>query len=70
MYIGNWIFKHIMYKELCLKELSIYLLVGGSLEGQGVLRFGRWCLSAFSGVFGRKEILGVSKIRRILWKIF
>jgi hypothetical protein len=34
--------------------LSIYLLVGGSLEGQGVLRFGRWCLSAFSGVFGRK----------------
>jgi hypothetical protein len=24
---------------LCLKELSIYLLVGGSLEGQGVLLF-------------------------------
>jgi hypothetical protein len=40
---------------LCLKELSIYLLVGGSLEGQGVLRFGRWCLSAFSGVFERKK---------------
>jgi hypothetical protein len=39
---------------LCLKELSIYLLVGGSLEDQEVLRFGRWCLSAFSGVLGNK----------------
>jgi len=38
-----------------------YLLVGGRVEGQGVLRFERWCQFAFFGVFGRREILGVSK---------
>jgi hypothetical protein len=46
------------------------MLVGGSLESQGVLWFGRWCQSAFFGVFGRKEILGVLKIWRILWRRF
>jgi hypothetical protein len=37
---------------------------------RGVLRFGSWCQSAFFGVFGRKNILGVSKILRIPWRIF
>jgi len=55
--------------ELCLEELSIYLPVGGRLEGQGVLRFGRWCQFAFFGVFGRRKILGVSKTWRIPWRI-
>jgi hypothetical protein len=49
-------------RGLCLEELSTYLPVGGSLEGRGVLRFGRWCQSVFCGVFGRKEIVGVSRI--------
>jgi hypothetical protein len=39
---------------LCLEKLSICLLVGGNLEGRGVLRFGRWCRSAFFCVW--KEI--------------
>jgi hypothetical protein len=52
------------------KELLTYLPVGGSLEGQGVLRFGRWCQFAFFGVFGRKEILGVFKMWRVPWRIF
>jgi len=34
-----------------------------------VLQFGRWCLFAFFGVFGRREILGVLKTWRILWRI-
>jgi hypothetical protein len=63
-------FYSVWYVLGCLKEFSIYLLVGGSLVGQGGLRFGRWCLSAFFGEFGKKEIVGVSKIRRILWRIF
>jgi len=41
---------------LCLEELLTWLLVGGNLEGQGVLRFGRWRRFAFFSVFGRKEI--------------
>jgi len=56
--------------RLCLEELLTYLPVGGSLEGQGVLRFGRWCQFAFFGVFGRKEILGVFKMWRVPWRIF
>jgi len=55
---------------LCLVELSTCLLVGRSLEGRGALRFGRWCQSVFFGVFGRKEILGVSRMWRVLWRIF
>jgi len=42
--------------ELCLEELSTYLLVGRNLEGRRVLRFGRWCRSAFLGIFGGKEM--------------
>jgi hypothetical protein len=34
-----------------------------------VLQFGRWCLFAFFGVFGRREILGVLKTWRIPWRI-
>lgn len=54
---------------LCLGELSIYFLVGGRRVDQGVLQFGRWCLFAFFGVFGRREILGVLKTWRIPWRI-
>jgi hypothetical protein len=54
---------------LCLGELSIYFLVGGRRVGQGVLQFGKWCLYAFFGVFGRREILGVLKTWRIPWRI-
>jgi hypothetical protein len=54
---------------LCLEELSIYLHVGRRRVGQGVLKFGKWCLFAFFGVFGRREILGVSKTWRIPWRI-
>jgi len=54
---------------LCLGELLIYLHVGGRRVGQGVLQFGRWCLFAFFGVFGRREILGVLKTWRIPWRI-
>jgi hypothetical protein len=35
-----------------------------------VLRFRRWCQSAFCGVFERKEILGVLRIWRVPWRIF
>jgi hypothetical protein len=54
---------------LYLGELSIYFLVGERQVGQGVLQFGRWCLYAFFGVFGRREILGVLKTWRIPWRI-
>jgi len=54
---------------LCLGELSIYFLVSGRRVGQGVLQFGRWCLYAFFGVFGRREILGVLKTWSIPWRI-
>jgi hypothetical protein len=43
--------------ELCLEELSTCLPVGGILEGREVLPFGRWCQSAFFGVFKRKKNL-------------
>jgi hypothetical protein len=49
---------------LCREDFLTCLLVGGNLEGRGVLRFGRWCLFASFGVFGNKEILDVSRI----WK--
>jgi len=68
--LWNNIFTRFGILGLCLEELPIYLSVGESLEGKGVLRFGRWCQSAFFGVFGRKKILGVSKIWRVLWRIF
>jgi hypothetical protein len=45
------------------------LLVGGRQLGQEILQFGRWCLFAFFGVFGRREILGVLKTWRIPWRI-
>jgi len=54
---------------LCLGELSIYFLVSGRRVGQGVLQFGKWCLFAFFGVFGMREILGVLKTLRIPWRI-
>jgi hypothetical protein len=44
---------------LCREELLTCLLIVGSLEGREVLRFGRWCLFAFFGVFGKKEISDV-----------
>jgi hypothetical protein len=34
---------------LCLEEFSTYLPIGGSLEGQGVLQFGRWYLVCLEG---------------------
>jgi len=34
---------------LCLGESLTCLLVGGRLEGRGVLQFGRWCRHAFFG---------------------
>jgi hypothetical protein len=55
---------------LCLEELSTYLLAGGRLEGQGLLRFGRWCRFASFGVYVRKEIIGVSRTWRDHWRIF
>jgi hypothetical protein len=51
---------------LCLVELSTFLPVGGRLEGQGVLRFGRWYPFVFFGVFGRRETLDVSKTENSL----
>jgi hypothetical protein len=39
--------------------ISWVMPVGGRLEDQGALQHGRWCLSAFCGVFGEKETLGV-----------
>jgi hypothetical protein len=56
--------------ELCLEELSTCLLVNGSLEGQGMLQFGRWCQSAFFGVFGRKEILWTFGIHLLLLNMY
>jgi len=41
---------------LCLEELSTCLLVGGILEDRGVLRFGRWCQSVFSGVWKERNL--------------
>jgi hypothetical protein len=41
---------------LCREELLTCLLVGGNLEGRGVLRFGRWCLFASFGVFGERNL--------------
>jgi hypothetical protein len=38
---------------LCL-EVCLTCIVGGRLEGRGVLRYGRWCRHAFFGVFGQK----------------
>jgi hypothetical protein len=54
----------------CLEEFSTCLSVGRSLEGRGVLRFGRWCESAFFDVLGKKEILSVLRIWRVPWRIF
>jgi hypothetical protein len=51
---------------LCLGESLTYLLVGGRLEGRGVLQFGRWCRHALFDMFGRKEIIDVSRIWRSL----
>jgi len=45
----------LVYLGLCLEELSTCLLVGGSLDGQGVLGFGRWCQSAFLCLKGNKS---------------
>jgi hypothetical protein len=50
--------------------LSTYLPIGGSLEGRGVQRFGRLCQFAFFGLFEMKEILGVSRIWKVPWRIF
>jgi hypothetical protein len=55
---------------LCLGESLTCLPVGGRLKGRGVPRFGRWCRHAFFGVFGRKEIIGVSRIWNGPWMIF
>jgi hypothetical protein len=55
---------------LFLEELSTYLPIGGSLEGRGVQRFGRLCQFAFFGLFEMKEILGVSRIWKVPWRIF
>jgi len=41
---------------LCLEELSTCLLVGGSLEGREVLRFGRWCQSTFFSVWKERYL--------------
>ena len=43
---------------LCLDGFSICLLVGGPLEGRGVLQGGKWCLFSFVGSYGGKEIIG------------
>jgi hypothetical protein len=67
--LWNHVFSRFGCLGLCLRELLIYLLVGGRRVGQGVLQFGRWCLFAFFGVFGRREILGVLKTWRIPWRI-
>jgi hypothetical protein len=47
---------------LCPDGLSTYLVVGGLLEGQGVLRLGKWHLFAFFGAYGGKETIGALRI--------
>jgi len=38
----------------CLDVSLICMIVGGPLVGHGALRFGKWCLRAYFGVYGRK----------------
>jgi hypothetical protein len=35
-----------------------------------VLRYGKWCLCASSGVYGRKEMIDVLKTERGCWEQF
>jgi hypothetical protein len=46
------------------------ILVSGRLESRGVPRFGKWCRHAFFGVFGSKEVIGISRIWRSPRRIF
>jgi hypothetical protein len=66
---GIMFFLGLVCLGLCLEELSTYLLVGGRLKGQEVLRFGIWYQFAFFGVFGMRKILGVSKTLRTPYRI-
>jgi hypothetical protein len=43
-FCGIMFFLGLVCLELCLEELSTYLLLGRRLEGQGVLRYGRWSI--------------------------
>jgi hypothetical protein len=44
------------------------MLVGGSLEGQGALRFGKWRLFASFGAYGGKETIRALRIWKVYWK--
>jgi hypothetical protein len=56
--------------ELCLDVSLICMIVGGPLVGQGVLGCGKWCLHASFGVYGRKGIIEILRIGRVLCGIF
>jgi hypothetical protein len=49
---------------LCRDKSLTCVLVGDLVEGQGVLLCGKWCLFVCSGLFGGKEIIGLSRIWR------
>jgi hypothetical protein len=55
---------------LCLVVFWIYVLAGVLLAGLGVPCFGRWCLFVFFGLFGGREIIGVLRTWKALWKRF
>ena len=40
------------------------------LGGVAVLQFGRWCLLAFFGVYGRRETIGPLRTWRGPWKTY
>jgi hypothetical protein len=54
---------------LCLDGFSICLLVGGPLEGRGVLQCGKWCLFSFVGAYGGKEIIGALRTWGGHWRL-
>jgi hypothetical protein len=55
---------------LCLVRLRNFWHAGGRAVVPGALSFGRWSRSVLCGVFGVREILGVSRTPRGLSRIF
>jgi hypothetical protein len=56
--------------ELCPNRLSTCLLVGGPLEGQEALWFGKWQLFASFGAYGEIETIVALRIWKVPWKRF
>jgi hypothetical protein len=54
----------------CLDVSLTCVLVGAPLERLGVMWFGKLCLFAFFGQYGRRETIGISRIWEALRKLF